>query len=720
MFKNATLAQRDLRHRLLMLLGGGLLLSFTIFILITYLGLRNGLQNELDNKVEHAQHLYQVLVSQRVEVLSANMVPVLANQAFKKAYLEGDRQALFHLSQGLFDELRRNYNISHFYFHDFEGVNFLRVHQPERYGDHINRHTMRETAATLKQHAGLELGPLGTFTLRVVTPWFNGDNLIGFIEFGEEFEPIMGEAAITGGVDMLVLIDKRFLDREDWQAGMKMLARDGDWDLFTDTVLVDETRLGLARLLKKSAGDLPPRELKEVSLTAQDDIFLGRPLALKDAAGETVGQWFVLYNVTDSIATFRSGMFLVMAVCLSIATVLLVVFNRVLKRIESRLRQAYDDLELLVDERTRALQQALAEAELNREQIRVVLKSLQDPILVADEQSRVWLANRSARELFQLGDGDLRSFTFAELLDNKLNRQLATMSPVDHESLEIEIERMEAGRSRPSTYLVQTTSVALGDDNYANIFVFHDVTRTRKLDRLKSEFISNAAHELNTPLATILGYSELLLDPEQEFPEETRKEFLQTIYQKANHLNNLLGQILDISRLEAGRPIPLEVESIPLQERLESMFRHLPVIHPRHQFHLKVPEVPVTVSADPGKFTQIMENLLSNAVKYSPEGGTITLRVDEDQADGQLHFMVRDQGVGMSSEELSQAFERFYRVDASDSATRGVGLGLTITRQLVESHEGKIWIESLPGEGTEVHFTLPGSLTRNARDKAVQ
>ncbi len=708
---------KGLRPRLLLLLGGALLCFFGLFMALTYINLRSDLSYDLHVQVQHAQHLYDILVEQRREVLSANLDSLLNDGSLRRAFLAGDRTRLLEQAAPLFEQLTARYQISHLYFHTPDGTSFLRVHQPDRYGDRIDRHTLRVAAETLTTSAGLELGPLGTFTLRLVTPWLVDGRLIGFIELGEEFDPILAEAAMTGGVDMLVMIDKRLLDRSGWEAGMEMLARKGDWEQFPDMVVVDETRPGLAQLLARSRALIELELSQDVFFSYRDQQYIGRAIPLEDVAGTLVGRWFVLRNVDTEMGEFFQSLVIILITFLAVGFLLLAILNRVLKATERQLERSREVLEHLVEERTRDLQKALAEAQVSREQIRVVLKAVHDPILVVNEQDQAWLANRAARELFQLGSSDISGFRLERLLGEKLAAQLSALTPTALSgSVELDVPRLRGELTEVGTYLVQTTTVALEEDRLAHIYLFHDVTRSRQMERLKSEFISNTAHELNTPLATIMGYAELLLDREQNFDSQAREEFVRTIYQKANHLNGLLAQILDISRLEAGRPIPLEPSEFQLDEAMSRLLQHLPVIHTRHTFNLKLPERPVILNADPGKFQQIIENLLSNAVKYSPQGGEVVIAVSADEG-GQFLFEVRDQGVGMSSEEATQAFDRFYRVDASDSAVRGVGLGLTITRQLVEAHGGRIWLESRPGEGTRVFFTLPG---RYAARQALQ
>jgi len=697
--------QREIRIRLLLLLSGALVFCFCLFILIAYLSLKSELYHDLDTQIAHARQSYALLLKQREEVLRSNLHQLLGDRELRQAFVARNRKQLLEQSAPIFGHLFERHKISHLYFHTPEGVNFLRVHQPDRYGDRIERYTLRTAQETLDWQAGLELGPLGTFTLRVVAPWFADGELLGFIELGEEFEPILSESAHSGNVDMLVLVSKRFVQREGWEDGMRMLGREGDWGLFPDVVAIDETRPGLARVLRQLDSQVLDSD-EDFAFSDGSDDFIGRSVALRDVAGTVVGRWYLLRNIDLETAQFRRTMGGLLLLCVVVGAVLIGIINRVLRGVEERLRRTQEGLEQLVADRTDDLQKALIDVQISREQIRVVLKALMDPILVVAGE-RLWLANRSARELFQLGDGELSGKAFEELFDRDTRERLAEILPgMPQGEVEVELEVLKAGKPETRNFAVQTTTVFLEEDREAHIFLFHDVTRARQMEKLKGEFISNTAHELNTPLATIMGYSELLLDPDQQFPPEMRQEFVQTIFRKANHLNRLVAQILDIGRLEAGRPIPLEPSAVSLQETLQAFYQPLSVIYRQHRFNLELPEAPVIFWVDDDKFQQILENLVGNAVKYSPEGGKISIRASLEEQ-GMIHFAVSDEGVGMSMEEASHVFERFYRVDASDAAVRGVGLGLTITRQLVEAHGGRIWIESRPGTGTTVHFTLP-------------
>ena len=229
----------------------------------------------------------------------------------------------------------------------------------------------------------------------------------------------------------------------------------------------------------------------------------------------------------------------------------------------------------------------------------------------------------------------------------------------------------------------------------------------KRLDLLKSEFISTAAHELRTPVASVMGYTELLLDPEMSitFTEGQKQDFLKEIYNNNERLTKIIDDILDVSRIETGQKIPLDKKPISIEalfDRVVNQFK----LKTSHCLNFDVnSEALETVVADEYRLQQVMENLLSNAIKYSRQDSVVSVVAEQDGP--QCKVSVIDQGIGMTPQQLSQIFDKFYRADASDTAVSGLGLGMSIVKQIVEDHGGTIWVESALGEGTRVCFTLP-------------
>lgn len=234
--------------------------------------------------------------------------------------------------------------------------------------------------------------------------------------------------------------------------------------------------------------------------------------------------------------------------------------------------------------------------------------------------------------------------------------------------------------------------------------VMQDVTTERENDRLRAEFVSTAAHEFQTPLTAILGFSELLAEDPRIVDEDLR-DYLSIIQEKGDYLSRLVDQLLDVSRLERGRELPLQKSPCRLDQLLRTLVRSYQQRSSRDLFELQLPDDLPLIEADEVRLTQVLENLLSNAVKYSPGGGQV--RVSLEQLDAGLRVTVSDRGRGMTPEQLARAFDKFYRSDTTDTAPSGTGLGLFIARSIVESHGGTLTADSRLGEGTTMTLILP-------------
>jgi len=238
--------------------------------------------------------------------------------------------------------------------------------------------------------------------------------------------------------------------------------------------------------------------------------------------------------------------------------------------------------------------------------------------------------------------------------------------------------------------------------------------RLKELDRMKSEFLSTAAHELRTPLTSILGFSEILL--KKKLDDERRNRFLKIINEESAGLAGLINDLLDVSRIESGRGFmikkaPTDVKDIILEN--VDLFK---AQTDKHTLEVNIPCDLVKIELDKDKIDQVMENLLSNALKFSPEGGEVNITLKK--ADKLVKISVSDTGIGIPEKDLSHIFEKFYRAEnASRAAIGGTGLGLAIVKYIIESHGGKISVESEVGKGSTFSFTLAirTSKTRGGR-----
>jgi signal transduction histidine kinase len=235
-----------------------------------------------------------------------------------------------------------------------------------------------------------------------------------------------------------------------------------------------------------------------------------------------------------------------------------------------------------------------------------------------------------------------------------------------------------------------------------------DITREVQIDQMKSEFLATAAHELRTPMASVFGFTELLIT--RELTPQRRKDVLERVYRQSGAMVSILNELLDLARIESGRGMDFEFADTDPIALVHVVVHDFVVPAGREVAEVILADaLPLQVKADSAKLQQLMRNLLSNAYKYSPDGGPvrITIALDTDTPGGPwVAIGVCDRGIGLSAEQLARVGERFFRVDKSGSLP-GTGLGVSIVQQIAELHGGTLEIESRFGEGSTFTLRLP-------------
>jgi PAS domain S-box-containing protein len=374
------------------------------------------------------------------------------------------------------------------------------------------------------------------------------------------------------------------------------------------------------------------------------------------------------------------------------------------------LRQARNDLE----RQNRSLQEQVQRREIAENLLAsqlsilsTLLNEIPCPVYFKDRHGAYLGCNRAFEEFIARPKAEVIGKQAADLLSQE---QAAWHRQVDEELLQHPGLRIYEGtvlrgdgRRRQIVFNKATFQDETGE--LAGIVgVMLDVTAERENDRLRAEFVSTVAHEFQTPLTAILGFAELLKE-DPRMPSGELREYLDIIQDKGEYLSRLVDQLLDVSRLECGRELPLHKAPCRLDQLLRTLVRSYQQRSAQDLFELLLPADCPTVPADEVRLTQVLENLLSNAVKYSPAGARVRVGLSFDGESARVE--VTDRGRGMSAEELARAFDKFYRSDTTDTAPAGTGLGLFIARSIVEAHGGSIEAESRPGQGTTLSFTLP-------------
>jgi two-component system phosphate regulon sensor histidine kinase PhoR len=237
--------------------------------------------------------------------------------------------------------------------------------------------------------------------------------------------------------------------------------------------------------------------------------------------------------------------------------------------------------------------------------------------------------------------------------------------------------------------------------------VGRDISEIKQLERVKSEFVANVSHELRTPLASILGYSELLLRERPGPLTEVQHEFVQTISESSKRLKLLVDDLLDVSRIDVGN-FRMRMDDISLNEIIQRGLEIIKPIAAEHKVEIEanLPSRLPVIEADGERISQVFDNLLSNAVKFSNASGKVHVAVSVD--DMEVSVSVRDEGIGIPSEDIPFLFSRFYRATNADPSNRsGTGLGLYICKAIIDGHGGRIAVESCSGCGATFRFWLP-------------
>lgn len=336
-----------------------------------------------------------------------------------------------------------------------------------------------------------------------------------------------------------------------------------------------------------------------------------------------------------------------------------------------------------------------------RSKLDAVLQNMNDAILIVDGQGLVTLINPAAERIFNVDSSRALGHSLVEVV-----RQ--------HPFVELWRTCVKTKRQQIAT--IETTPERLFIQGIATplepllpentLLVFQDLTRVRRLEVVRRDFISNVSHELRTPLASLKALTETLQEGALEDPPAARR-FLQKMESEIDNMTQLVRELLELSRIESGK-VPFNLKPVQPNDLVSRAVERMQLQAERAGLTLRqeCAEGLPNVLADAERIEQVLVNLLHNAIKFTPAGGEIVARIWKEA--GQVIFSVQDTGVGIEPAALSRIFERFYKADQSRSGG-GTGLGLSIARHTIEAHSGRIWAESEVNRGSTFYFSLPAA-----------
>lgn len=344
-------------------------------------------------------------------------------------------------------------------------------------------------------------------------------------------------------------------------------------------------------------------------------------------------------------------------------------------------------------------QQAAAVALAEKE---ALFNSMIEGVLVLGQNGRVSMANRALGNLFSISQ-DIVGKSILEVL--RIHELAPLLNRVAKERQVLAFEITLAGIEQRVFEVNASAVFSRNGEQEGTILVFHDLTRIKRLQNTRQEFVANVSHELRTPLSLIKGYIETLLDGAKDKPEVAER-FLRTIDRNANRLSLLIEDLLTISQLESGKTV-LNFARVDLHQAVDRALEDFfPSARDKRVKLTNAVPPQLAARADANRLHQILGNLLDNAIKYGRADGTVSVAAKLAE-DGKIEVSVADDGPGIPPDSLERIFERFYRVDKARSREQGgTGLGLSIVKHIVQSHSGRVWAVSRLGVGSTFFFTL--------------
>jgi signal transduction histidine kinase/DNA-binding NarL/FixJ family response regulator/HPt (histidine-containing phosphotransfer) domain-containing protein len=727
-----------------------LIILLAVSVFFTHRLHTNQINNEAQGHLSHVKKLLKMELAEDTQLLSGLIDSVQKDKDLQEVWLTQDRDALLSHATPIFEDIRSKYQVTHFYFHGLDRVCFLRVHNPSIHSDYINRFTMAGAVDSGKLTSGIELGPLGTFTLRVVRPWRIDGKLVGYMELSEEIDHIASRLTEALGVELCFILNKSYLDRAGWEAGMKMLGRESHWDQFPNSVVSSSTFGPVPPALNKSLERLTSCEEHEhesiaLETTIAGHHYMGQYLPLVDASDRGVGDIVVLADMTHALSELHVLLIRLAICCIVVGTILLGFFYCYVGGIEKQLTQSYNKLRTS-EKKVRQQQQHL----------KAIFDAAPVGMLLTDEHVVIKQANDVAEKLARKEMAELVGTAPGEGLRcihssddtqgcghgpacsqcevrNAIEAVLRTGESVKGAEMQA---TLTADGERTNLWLAVSVERINLDDGRHVIMILNDITECKESENklqdmneqlvratarandlaaqaqcanaAKSQFLANMSHEIRTPMNAIVGFSDLL---SKEDLTDQQKDSVDIIRESAKNLLNLINHILDFSKIEAGQLVTEMIDCSlgKLLNSLESMMTPQ-AMKKSLDFRIVVSDdLPARILSDPHRLQQCLVNLVNNALKFTDQGHVdVKVSLLEDKGQYFIRFDVEDTGIGIPKHRHEAIFDSFRQADGSTSRKYGgTGLGLTVTRQLADLLGGQLSLTSEPGKGSVFSLVIP-------------
>ena len=699
--------KQKIKLAILVPLGAALSGILVVSILTSYILHTQNINNETQIRHTEVTQVFEMQLDEHAQLLEGLVSFLQKDENIQDAWLAKDRAALLDYTTPIFEDICSKYDVTHFYFHGLDRVNFLRVHKPEEHSDYIDRFTMNQAVSSGKSAWGIELGTLRTFTLRFVYPWQIDGKLAGYIELGTEIEHIAAVLKKTLGVENCIILNKSYLDRSKWEEGIKMLGRESQWDQFPQFILfsntLDRLPLAISKYLKGLLSCEEEGHFSEVlELSTNDRHYHGRFLPLIDAGGRDVGDIIVLFDITRAVAELRIFSVVLILCCVVVAGLLFGFFYFYTGKIENRLADFYNKIQAESSRRKQADKKTVSLAKFPSENPNPVLRIAKDGEVLYSNQAGELLLSK-----WESGIGK----TVPEKWCNLVAEAFAS---------EKGKEKEEEEEVRDKIFSLVITPVK--EAGYANLYA-RDITEQKQLEADREIYVEReiykekllkvqryayigsmgalVAHQINQPLTKI----NILLDRAIEQIEEascsptalkSTKECLSEA-QKAASIIRKFREYVKSSTLESSGNGNVSAIADRIVSVLSEVLRQAKMRISTNGLR-DLPEVEINETALEQTFLIITQN----AIEAADGRKSHKLDITGKFADGNIELQFADDCCGIAPENLDKIFEPFF-----STKDNGLGLGLAIVQQIFISCGVQIRVESQLGKGTTFYVTLP-------------
>ncbi len=748
---------QPVQHRLLIPLASVLLLLVGGFGMVLFNTQQESLNQSSQQVLENAIDELSESLAEQSRWLTALVELLLHDTDLRDALQRQDRSALLVACGDVFGRLREEYNITHFYFHRPDRVNLLRVHKPEMRGGLIDRFTTREAERTGKTTTGIELGSLGTFTLRVVRPVFDGETLIGYLELGKEIEDILAAIHDQHGAELAVTIHKNALNRSQWEAGMAMLGREGDWEGFPDDVLIYTSLPHFPAEWYHFVAEEDHSSYAVIAKTEFNDKSWHVLLApLTDASSAKVSNLLIFHDVSAVVAQFNRQIAATSGATLLLLTLLLAFLSVVLQglhlqqaerarsaeRLDLAMSVANDGIwdwrvgndTILFDSRYYKM------AGYEPNEFPATHEEWEKRIHPDDaQQTKLTVAQYLAgdRETYDVEYRFLRKHgnyiwirargkIVARDENGNPSRFVGTHSDIT-ERKRVE-EELRQHRHHLEELVQNRTAALLRSNEQLTREIaerkraeeelkqtFHELknaqvqlVQSAKLASI-GELAAGVAHELNQPLMVIRTTTQFVQRTIGKGTMETEQllTLFEPLERNTKRMTNIINHLRAFSRQSQGNFSPQNINTI-----IENSFLMMGEQLRLHNITVNknlAPALPA-VQGDANQLEQVLLNLLTNArdaieVKGAQEPRQIEIVTCVSGHDNDcIEILVKDSGDGITENRLENIFDPFF---TTKEIGKGTGLGLSISYGIVKEHQGEIKVVESGPEGTTFRVTLP-------------